>query len=127
MSRSVPLWIGKTDDTPVPARVRWRVYKAKDGKCHKCGRAIGIGEEWTLEHLIAIINGGRNAEDNLDLTCCNCLLEKNAADVAEKRIVARKAKKHLSIKSRAGHEMPCGKDSEWKKPFGSWNAVRRHA
>lgn len=126
MSRSVKPWVGKTDDTPVPPRVRQRVFLAKDGKCHKCGRTIRRGvEPWTCEHLIALCNGGRNAEDNLGLTCCNCLPAKNAADVAEKKIVARKAKKHLGIKLRKGPGFPCGKDSAWKKPFGSWNAVRR--
>ncbi len=126
MSRSVKPWVGKTDDTPVPPRVRLRVFRAKGGKCHKCGRGIREKiERWTCEHLIAIINGGRNAEDNLDLTCCNCLPAKNAADVAEKKIIARKAKKALGIKTTKFRPMPCGKDSEWKRPFGSLNAVKR--
>jgi hypothetical protein len=53
------------------------------------------GEAWTLEHRIALINQGMNAESNLCLTCCNCLPDKNAADVAEKSKVAKIAKKHL--------------------------------
>ena len=34
MARSVPEWVGKSDDTRVPPRVRIRVYDAYDGVCH---------------------------------------------------------------------------------------------
>lgn len=84
MPRSVALWIGKTDDTPAPPRVRLRVWDACEGKCHRCGRKIPTGDKWILEHLIALINGGRNAEDNLCLTCSWCKPIKDAEDVAEK-------------------------------------------
>jgi hypothetical protein len=94
MARSVKLWEGRTDDTKAPPRVRLRVFERFKGRCHACGRAIQVGEKWTLEHLVALINGGRNAEDNLCLTCCNCLPAKNAADVAEKSKLATIRKKH---------------------------------
>jgi 5-methylcytosine-specific restriction protein A len=95
MSRSVPPWHGKTDDTPAPPRVRLRVFEAHGGKCHRCGRKIRPGEGWTLEHVIALINGGRNAEDNLDITCDWCLPAKNAEDVAEKAAVYAVRSKHV--------------------------------
>ncbi len=97
MTRSVSEWIGKTDDTPVPPRVRLRVFDAKGGRCWKCRRKISAGEPWTCEHMIAVINKGENRESNLDVTCCNCLPEKNAADVAEKSKIADIRKKHLGI------------------------------
>lgn len=123
MSRSVDEWIGKTDDTQVPPRVRVRVFEAKDGRCHKCTRKIQAGEAWTCEHVVAIINGGENRENNLDLTCCNCLPKKNADDVAEKSKVARVRKKALGIKS--------GKHSRWppkgSRPLGRGLQKRRKA
>lgn len=84
MSRTVALWIGKTDDTPAPPRVRLRVWDRYEGRCHRCARKIPTGDAWILEHLIALINGGRNAEDNLCLTCSWCKPLKDAEDVAEK-------------------------------------------
>lgn len=84
MARSVDTWVGKSDDTTPPPRVRVRVFEAKKGRCHKCTRKVLAGEAWTLEHVVALINGGRNAEDNLDVTCCNCLPVKNAEDMAVK-------------------------------------------
>lgn len=87
MARSTALWVGKTDDSPIPPRVRDRVFDRHGGRCHKCTRVINAkaGETWTCEHVIAIINGGRNAEDNLACTCDNCLPIKNAEDAAIKK------------------------------------------
>lgn len=95
MSRSLPIWIGATDDTPAPPRVRVRVFERCDGKCTQCGRKLRPGEAWTLEHLIALINGGRNAEDNLGVTCGWCLPGKNAVDVAIKAKTYAKQKAYL--------------------------------
>lgn len=95
MSRSLPIWEGKTDDTPVPDRVRLRVWDRFGGCCHRCTRKIRAGERWTLEHTVALILGGKNREDNLSLTCCNCLPVKNAEDVAEKSEVYEIRKKHI--------------------------------
>lgn len=97
MTRSVAIWVGATDDTPAPPRVRARVFLAKEGHCHRCRRKIGVSDRWTLEHVIALINGGRNAEDNLDLTCGWCLPDKNAEDVRIKAKSARIRNKHLGI------------------------------
>lgn len=104
MSRAVAEWIGKTDDTAIPPRVRMRVFTSKVGKCHRCSRKIGAGEAWTCEHLIAIINGGANRESNLDVTCCFCLPVKNAEDVAEKSRVYRKAAKNVGIDLRSSRK-----------------------
>lgn len=96
--RSVKEWIGKTDDTPVPPRVRLRVWERYRGKCHRCKRKIFAGESWTCEHVIALANKGENREKNLNITCAWCLPGKNAEDVAEKsKTYARKAK-HIGVK-----------------------------
>lgn len=97
MSRSVAEWIGKTDDTEAPPRVRLRVFERCNGLCHRCGRMIGASDKWTLEHMIALSCGGRNAEDNLDLTCAWCLPVKNAEDQATKSKIARIRKRDLGI------------------------------
>jgi 5-methylcytosine-specific restriction protein A len=100
MAREVDEWIGKTDDTPAPPRVRQRVFDRYDGRCHKCTRQIDAlgGESWTLEHLIAIINGGENRERNLRCTCENCLPVKNAEDMAIKKKNTRVRNKARGIK-----------------------------
>ena len=65
MSRELPLWVGATDDAKVPPRVRLRVFEAHGGRCWLSGRKIMPGDKWELDHKVALINGGRHAEDNL--------------------------------------------------------------
>lgn len=114
MSRSVAEWKGATHDSAIPPRVRLRVWEREKGRCGQCTRVIRAGEPWTLEHVVALINGGANAESNLGVTCSNCLPKKNAADVAEKAYTARVKAKHLGIK-KAKHVIPGSKSSQWKK------------
>jgi len=65
MSRAVPLWQGKTDDAPVPKRVRLRIFERERGRCWITGRKIRPGEAWELDHRIALCNGGRHSEEEL--------------------------------------------------------------
>lgn len=95
MTRSVEEWIGKTDDTVPPPRVRLRVFDDVGGKCHLCGRKILAGEYWQCDHVTALCNGGGNRERNLRPACRNCCYSKTAEDVAEKSDIADKRKKHL--------------------------------
>lgn len=98
MARSVPAWIGKTDDSAIPPRVRLRVWDREAGKCHRCRRDIPANDAWIIEHRLAIILGGANAEQNLCLTCSWCKPLKDAEDVAEKAASARIRQKHLGIR-----------------------------
>ncbi|CEG08755.1 hypothetical protein BN961_02173 [Afipia felis] len=98
MSRTVPEWIGKTDDTKVPAHVRARIFKAHGGKCYLSGRIIRAGEPWELDHIVALVNGGENRETNLAPAIKDKHREKTAKDVAEKATVARKFAKNIGIR-----------------------------
>ena len=100
MSRAVPEWIVKTDDSPIPPRVRLRVFQAHDGICHIAKRKIRPGEPWDAEHVIAIINGGENRESNLAPALREKHPEKTARDIAEKSKTYRKRKSNLGIKKR---------------------------
>lgn len=82
MSRSVPLWVGATDDAPVPPRVRLRIFEREGGKCWITGRKIRPGEAWELDHRIALVNGGRHAEDNLFPALKDAHREKTKGDEA---------------------------------------------
>ncbi|MET0438275.1 MAG: HNH endonuclease [Devosia sp.] len=97
MARSVDAWQGKTDDTPVPPRVRLRVWDREAGKCHRCRRDIPVGDAWIIEHRHALVLGGPNAEPNLCLTCSWCKPLKDAEDQAAKSETARVRSKHLGI------------------------------
>lgn len=106
MARSVPAWIGKDDDTPVPPRVRLRVWDRELGKCHRCARKIPVGDAWIIEHRLALILGGANAEQNLCLSCSWCKPVKDAEDAAAKAETARIRAKHIGIRPPPKFQSP---------------------
>lgn len=112
--RSLEEWRGKDGDAVPPPRVRVRVFDRCEGKCHACKRKIRPGDKWTLEHIVALINGGENRENNLGLTCAWCLPGKNAEDVAEKSKVYETRAKHLGIKAKK-RPFPGGRGDKFKK------------
>lgn len=94
-TRAVPEWIGKTPDTPVPPRVKVRVFEAYGGCCYLSGRKIRVGDDWEVEHIIAIVNGGENRERNLAPALKDAHRGKTDADLALKKKIARTRRKHL--------------------------------
>lgn len=101
-TRAVPEWIGATPDTPIPARVKLRVFRDHGGVCYLSGRKIRPGDPWDAEHVLAIINGGENREANLRPALSAPHKIKTAADVAIKAKTDRIAKKHLGIAKPKG-------------------------
>lgn len=98
MSRETPEWIGKHDDSPIPPRVRLRIFERHGGRCHISGRLIRAGEPWQCDHIVALANGGEHRERNLAPALTGPHREKTRADVAEKSRNYRKRSKHLGVK-----------------------------
>lgn len=97
--RSIPEWIGATPDTPVPDRVKARVFARYSGICHWTKRKILAGENWDTDHVTALINGGENRESNLaPILRGKAHKEKTAQDVATKSKTYRMRAKHLGLK-----------------------------
>lgn len=106
MSRELPEWRGRTDDTRPPQRVCLRVFLLYDGRCQcGCNRKIAPGEKWQLDHATALINGGENCESNLRPLLTEHHANKTTADVAEKSRTYKRRKRHLGIK-RASKTIP---------------------
>lgn len=121
--RTVKEWVGRSDDDPVPPRVRLRVFEKHDGICCECTTKIR-GKRWICDHRVALVNGGENRESNLGPICELCNLVKTAADVAEKSKVNRVRMKHLGIRKRKSRPMPGSRASGIKMLVGGgW--VRR--
>lgn len=94
MTRSLPLWRGKTDDSPIPDRVKDRIFEKHEGICPTCTRELRPGH-WQCDHIIPLILGGKHEEANLQPLCTTpCHSAKTALDVKLKAKVARVRKKH---------------------------------
>lgn len=99
MTRAVPEWIGKTDNTSPPPRVKARVYLIAEGRCRHCTRFIdGSALLAQYDHETPLILGGENRESNLQLLCQECHANKTRLDVKLKAKVARVRKRHLGLK-----------------------------
>ena len=125
MTRSLPEWIGKTDDTPIPQRVKARVFLAQDGICG-CGCGVKMaqsGEGVDYDHITALINGGENREGNIQALRRPCHKAKTRRDVAKKSVTARKRANHLGIRE-AKHPLPGSRKSKWKRKI-SGEVLRR--
>ena len=128
MTRTVPEWVGKTPDTPIPDRVRLRVFEKHGGRCHVSGRKIRPGEPWDVDHVTALCNwsgdGHGNRESNLAPVLRDKHRAKTAEDVHEKAVTYRKRKKHVGVKPKRRAMIPGSRDSRWKKKL-SGETVRR--
>ena len=106
MSREVSEWVGKSDDHRAPPRVHLRLFLKADGRCQcGCGIKIAPGDQWQLDHIVALINGGENREGNLQPLLTEHHRAKTRQDIAEKALTYRKRAKHIGIKKR-GRTIP---------------------
>jgi 5-methylcytosine-specific restriction protein A len=122
LMRSVDEWVGKTDDSPVPPRVRLRVFERHGGICHISGRQIRPGEKWEVEHVVALANGGSHCESNLAPALVGPHRQKTAQDRKIKAKNDRIRKVRLGIRGKS--KLPGGRDSPFKKKMNG-TVVRR--
>lgn len=120
MARELPEWIGRTDETPPPQRVKDRIIMAQDGICAcGCGVKLGMaGEGIEFDHAQALILGGANAESNLRALRRPCHAVKTKADVRQKSVEARKRGKALGIKTKPARPFPGSRDHHLKRKIG---------
>lgn len=124
MTRTVPAWVGKTNDAKIPPRVRLRVIDRQGGKCGTCNRKLGMcGEAIEIDHVVALINGGQHHEANLQALCGMCHAAKTRQDVATKAKTASVRKKHLGQKETTS-PLPGGRKSKWKRKIGGGVVMR---
>ena len=113
--RSVPEWRGKTDDDAIPPRVRLRIFERCGGICHVSGRTIRSGQQWDVEHIVALCNGGKHSEYNMAPVLRELHREKTRKDVEIKSMNYRKRTYHLGIKRKTSKPIMGSKRSGWKR------------
>ncbi len=115
MSRSTDLWVGRTDDSAIPPRVRLRVFERHAGRCADCGRVLRPGH-WQCDHIVSLINDGKHEEGNLQPLCTSpCHQAKTKQDVAVKSKTARVRQKTAGIRRSTVRPMPGSKASGIRK------------
>lgn len=117
MARSRPEWIGKSDDTRPPPRIRQRIYDRDNGTCHICKLPIKPGETWHADHVIALIEGGENRESNLQAVSDEAHAGKTKAEARVRAKINRQRLKNAGVKSKKARPMAGSKASRFKRTF----------
>lgn len=124
--RELPEWIGKTDDQAIPARVQDRVFQRYGRICQcGCGLKIVEGDKWDCDHKIALCNGGKHIESNLQPMLKEHHKRKTRDDIAIKSYNYRRRLAHAGIKRRKSRPMPFGKADHFKKKVTGEVVARR--
>jgi 5-methylcytosine-specific restriction endonuclease McrA len=87
MARTIPEWIGKTDDSVPPPRVKQRILERQDRLCGLTKAPIPNGITPDYDHIIPLRDGGENRESNLQAVM----------PIAHKKKTAREAKERAKI------------------------------
>lgn len=105
MPRAVKEWFGRTDDTPPPTRVKLRILRDQNDRCagmvgadQRCPVIFSARKKPEFDHIVALVNGGRNCESNLRALCYDCHRKKTDDDLSEKSKTNAIKAKHLGLK-----------------------------
>lgn len=85
-----------------------RIFEAGGGRCasERCGhRKLGPADDWDIDHIIALENGGTDDDENLQVLCSWCHSGKTGDDHAlagKGRRMATKAKVPLRFRRGKG-------------------------
>lgn len=96
--RKVPEWKGKDDDAAIPVRVKVRRFKHFNGRCANCDLPIVGKLRPAYDHVVPLILGGENRENNIQLLCVPCHGLKTKQDVADKSTAYKKRTKAIGIR-----------------------------
>lgn len=114
VGRSSEEWVGANADSPIPPRVRLRVFERYEGVCYLSKRKIRPGDEWDIEHIKALSLGGEHRESNFAPALKKPHQVKTAQDRKLKAKIDRIRKKHVGVKGKKS-TFACSKDSPWRK------------
>jgi len=97
--RSVVEWVGRTPDSRPPQTVRLRIFDRAHGVCHISGKKIDVGDQWDVEHIKRLDDGGENRESNLAPALREPHLKKTAAENRAGKKADRARMKHVGVKA----------------------------
>lgn len=79
---------------------RAKAFALAGGRCECCTRRIYPGDDWDLDHRIALENGGTNEPGNMQVLCEVCHAKKTGEDHARAGKSRRTYTKHVVPRSR---------------------------
>ncbi len=121
--RTVDEWIGKTDDSAVPDRVKLRIIERQGNKCAITGQAFRAGDKIHYDHRTPLWLGGKNAESNLQAVIDSAHIAKTKTEATVRAKINRIKAKALGIRKQKS-SFATNKDGKWKQKLNG-ETVRR--
>lgn len=91
-------WQGRTDNSMPPESVRERLCRKQGDRCAHCGRPFGPKEaRANCDHIVPLRDGGANVEDNLQMLCNWCHVEKTSAEATSRAKTRRIRAKRFGL------------------------------
>ena len=87
-------WSHEKRGSMTPQR-RARIFLAHHSRCYKCTRKLGPSDDWDLDHILALENGGKDEDENLAPICDWCHESKTGDDHGLAGHGRRMATKHI--------------------------------
>lgn len=97
--RTVDEWIGKTDDTPLPERIKRRIIERQGGRCAISGVELTPGSI-AFDHRTPLWQGGANRESNIQALWDKPHRIKTSEEAAVRKKVFRVRDKHLGLRKK---------------------------
>jgi 5-methylcytosine-specific restriction protein A len=107
MARSVPEWIGRTDDSMPGRNVRDRLSRDQGDCCAICRHPFGPKRRAHCDHIVPLADEGENRGSNLQMICADCHKAKTSVEAT-----ARAKTRDI----RASHIMAPDSRSKWQSP-----------
>ena len=115
MPRTVPEWIGKTDDAVAPESCQRRILARQNGVSVISGRPFTAKDKPQFDHVVPLWLGGSNRESNLQAIHADEHARKTSVEAGVRAKINRQQAKHLGIKKRSSRPMPGSKAAGLKK------------
>jgi 5-methylcytosine-specific restriction protein A len=110
--------VGTTARKKMTPRRALKLWERHSGVCVLCHQPIdGAREDWFIEHLIALENGGSDDDESGNLGPAHLWhkASKDAVDHSTGAQAKRRKRRHIGIKTRKGPPMIGSRDSGWKR------------
>lgn len=111
--RKVPEWVGKTDNSALPGKVKDRIRDRQGDKCALTGRKFQPSDKVEYDHIVPLWLGGSNCESNLQAVLDTAHKRKTQIEATVRAKVNSIRKKHRGIRKEPS--MAGSKNSRFKK------------
>jgi len=101
MSRSVPEWIGKTDDSAPSDKCKTRILERQGWRCAVSGVEFRDGVKAEFDHITPLWLGGENRESNLQAITAKVHAAKTKTEATVRAKVNRNQIKRIRGKKKS--------------------------